>query len=359
MAIDNANAETRYAVINASTREYNLGFILREKCGVALTRIRNGVSIAINPEDCTIGDGKITLKNSVDIKAGDTLVLSRVTPDTQEVVLTEGSELPAKAIEHGLDRAAMRCAELDTKIENVRKYSLPTATVTQTATGATITITDKNGTTTANVTNGKDGGYKLPVASASTLGGVKVGARMSIDSNGVLSADDQSSSYKLPVASASTLGGVKELPGGLLVINSDGSMNIKRNQKQFPNSTTLELYIAEDSGLEVPNTAQGGLRIKQSIPYTTLSGTSVSISPAFKPYKLNATAATTLNVSAAMASNTNYIGYAEIVITVGESGSITAGENFTLVDSLTAGKTNYCVVRWEGNQAKLFVWRVE
>lgn len=33
----------------------------------------------------------------------------------------------------------------------------PTATVTPTATGATITITDKNGTTTANVTNGKDG----------------------------------------------------------------------------------------------------------------------------------------------------------------------------------------------------------
>ena len=403
MAIDNANAETRYAVINASTREYNLGFILREKCGVALTRIRNGVSIAINPEDCTIGDGKITLKNSVDIKAGDTLVLSRVTPDTQEVVLTEGSELPAKAIEHGLDRAAMRCAELDTKIENVRKYSLPTvtvtqtatgatititdkngtttaniangkdgkgakgdpgddgisptATVTQTATGATITITDKNGTTTANVTNGKDGGYPLPVASASTLGGVKVGDNLSMAEDGTLSANAQQ--YKLPVASASTLGGVKELPGGMLVINSDGSMSIKCNQKQFPNPTTLELYIAEDSGLEVPNTAQGGLRIKQSIPYTTLSGTSVSIRPAFKPYKLNATTATTLNVSALVGSNTDYIGYAEIVIAVGASGSITAGQNFTLVDALTAGKTNYCVVRWEGNQAKLFVWRVE
>lgn len=36
-----------------------------------------------------------------------------------------------------------------------------------------------------------DGDYVLPVASASTLGGVKVGARLSI-SDGVLSADDQS-----------------------------------------------------------------------------------------------------------------------------------------------------------------------
>jgi hypothetical protein len=33
----------------------------------------------------------------------------------------------------------------------------PVATVTQTASGATVTITDKNGTTTANLTNGANG----------------------------------------------------------------------------------------------------------------------------------------------------------------------------------------------------------
>lgn len=51
----------------------------------------------------------------------------------------------------------------------------PTASVEQTETGATITITDKNGTTTANVKNGSDATYELPAANASTLGGVKVG----------------------------------------------------------------------------------------------------------------------------------------------------------------------------------------
>lgn len=51
----------------------------------------------------------------------------------------------------------------------------PTANVQQTETGATITITDKNGTTTANVRNGSDGGsYVLPAATSDTLGGVKV-----------------------------------------------------------------------------------------------------------------------------------------------------------------------------------------
>ena len=41
--------------------------------------------------------------------------------------------------------------------ENGQDGYSPIATVTQTETGATITITDKNGTTTTTITNGKDG----------------------------------------------------------------------------------------------------------------------------------------------------------------------------------------------------------
>lgn len=43
--------------------------------------------------------------------------------------------------------------------------------------------------------------YTLPTANSSTLGGVKVGTTLEIDSNGVLN-------YNLPTASSSTLGGV-------------------------------------------------------------------------------------------------------------------------------------------------------
>lgn len=94
--------------------------------------------------------------------------------------------------------------------------------MTQTATGATITITDAQGTTTANITNGTDAnvpiattsvagkvkpdgttitvaadgtissaaGYVLPAATTTTLGGVIVGNNLSIDANGILSATD-------------------------------------------------------------------------------------------------------------------------------------------------------------------------
>ena len=55
---------------------------------------------------------------------------------------------------------------------------------------------------------GGGGSYTLPIASASTLGGVKVGTGLSIDSTtGVLTANG--GGYTLPIASANTLGGIK------------------------------------------------------------------------------------------------------------------------------------------------------
>lgn len=51
----------------------------------------------------------------------------------------------------------------------------PIAKVTQTSTGATISITDKNGTTTADIQNGSGGSYTLPIATEHKLGGVKIG----------------------------------------------------------------------------------------------------------------------------------------------------------------------------------------
>lgn len=51
-------------------------------------------------------------------------------------------------------------------------------------------------------------GYSLPVASASTLGGVRIGSGITIDGSGVISASGGGGSYTLPNATTSTLGGV-------------------------------------------------------------------------------------------------------------------------------------------------------
>ena len=65
----------------------------------------------------------------------------------------------------------------------------PTATVVRTQNGATITITDAQGTTTADVYDGSIA--NVPIASADVLGAIKVGSNLSITTDGVLSADAQ------------------------------------------------------------------------------------------------------------------------------------------------------------------------
>ena len=63
--------------------------------------------------------------------------------------------------------------------------------------------------------------YHLPIASATTLGGIKVGNNLSIESDGTLNVE--STEYTLPTASADTLGGVKV--GSNLSI-SDGGLSV-------------------------------------------------------------------------------------------------------------------------------------
>lgn len=60
--------------------------------------------------------------------------------------------------------------------------------------------------------------YELPVASASELGGVKVGGGLSIDEEGVLSAEG-GEVYELPAATRNSLGGVK-IGQGLAITNA-------------------------------------------------------------------------------------------------------------------------------------------
>lgn len=77
--------------------------------------------------------------------------------------------------------------------------------------------------------------YTLPTADASTLGGIKVGANLSIDGNGVLSANP--GAYTLPIADATTLGGIKigsglEIDaGGVVTVTASGATGLATRQE--------------------------------------------------------------------------------------------------------------------------------
>lgn len=68
---------------------------------------------------------------------------------------------------------------------------------------------------------GGGGGYVLPIASGTRLGGIKVGNNLSIDQNGILSAE--AGTYSLPTATALRLGGIKV--GNGLTVQEDGTLS--------------------------------------------------------------------------------------------------------------------------------------
>lgn len=67
---------------------------------------------------------------------------------------------------------------------------------------------------------GGGGSYVLPVATASKLGGVKIGSNITIDGSGAISAP---AAYTLPTAAANTLGGIKV--GTNLSIDASGVLS--------------------------------------------------------------------------------------------------------------------------------------
>lgn len=85
--------------------------------------------------------------------------------------------------------------------------------------------------------------YTLPTADASTLGGIKVGANLSIDVDGVLSANP--GAYTLPIADATTLGGIKigsglEIDaGGVVTVTASGATGLATRQELSGTTTSI------------------------------------------------------------------------------------------------------------------------
>ena len=109
-------------------------------------------------------------------------------------------------------------------------------------------------------------------------------------------------------------------------------------------TTTSTEYYLEDITVECP------------VVNAYAEATDTVVYPSLKPYKITADDTIYLGCNGGVSGQ---VGYAEVVVNVGASGAVLAGDNLTLVDNLTANKINYCVVRWDGLSGQLFVWRTE
>jgi len=92
--------------------------------------------------------------------------------------------------------------------------------------------------------------YTLPIASSNILGGIKIGSGLSINPiTGVVTAQQ----YSLPIASGSTLGGIKVGVG--LSISGDGTLNVLNVSVPVATNNVLGgVKIGNDSGLVIDST---------------------------------------------------------------------------------------------------------
>lgn len=97
--------------------------------------------------------------------------------------------------------------------------------------------------------------YILPVATTTTLGGIIVGDRLSIDSTGKLVA---TYTYTLPTASSTVLGGVKT---GSNITNTDGTISITKSNVTSALGVDPTTTYVNKAG----DTMTGLLRIKNSV----------------------------------------------------------------------------------------------
>lgn len=110
---------------------------------------------------------------------------------------------------------------------------------------------------------GSGEGYTLPPASATTLGGVKIGSGISVTADGVISAEGGGTPYELPAATTTTLGGIKV--GDNLTITPDGKLSANAGAYQLPVATSAIL-----GGVKVGD----GLNVTQDGTISVTAGSS-------------------------------------------------------------------------------------
>lgn len=161
-------------VVNEIIESGGSGYILPPATNEKLGGIKVGENLTIT-EDGTLnaqaGGGVL----SANVEQTENGAVISITDKNGTTTATISNGSPGPQGPAGADGAAGATGPQGPAGQNGVDGFSPTASVEQTETGATITITDKTGTTTANVRNGSDASYELPAANAYTLGGVKVG----------------------------------------------------------------------------------------------------------------------------------------------------------------------------------------
>lgn len=122
--------------------------------------------------------------------------------------------------------------------------------------------------------------YHLPIASATQLGGIKVGENLSIEEDGTLNAAE--GGYTLPTASADTLGGIKvgnklSISDGVLSVPVDTTLN-SVSTNPIANNTVNSAITTLTSTVQNNTTNISNLNTSLGNLTTTVNGHTSSLS---------------------------------------------------------------------------------
>lgn len=190
------------------------------------------------------------------------------------------------------------------------------------------------------------GGYTLPTASTTVLGGVKVdGSTIVINSNGVISATGGGGGggYVLPEATTTTLGGVK-IDGSTITKNANGQLqavtNAIKSERIALSGLNTNLIIGDVNGF-IP-TKQLKIKSFAVTAYPVPTGSNISVA-----IKKNGTKITTTNAVIPAGSN-NSLGSTAPVFS---SDTFNAGDrlNFSIeaIGSVNTGQNLIATIEYE------------
>lgn len=182
--------------------------------------------------------------------------------------------------------------------------------------------------------------YHLPIASSTTLGGIKVGTNLTIEDDGTLNAE--STEYNLPVATSSTLGGIKigsglSISDGIATVNVDATLDQDSNNP-VRNSTITSNINALTSAVQEAGSSITSLSGTVSNLSTTVSGHTSSLTSIDSTLDAHTTAiqANTDNIAtqaSSISNNTYAIGQLNTRLTNAEGSLTTLSESVaTLTD---------------------------
>ena len=235
--------------------------IVQYEAPTKLSQLANDIEFVTNDELQSV---KASLENKIDLQTDGAEIVHRVGNETIDGFKNFKQKI---VIENGLGKGRIAHKPVDTSLEdgyiefgdNTLLYGKQNIQgelydekhdifhAGNLVAGNNITITKKDGVYKINGQAGGGSNYELPIASTTTLGGVKVdGDTIKVTQEGIISASG-GSNYELPIASTDILGGVK-VDGKTIKVTQEGIISSNGSGLEIGDIGFTQMAIDETKG---------------------------------------------------------------------------------------------------------------